>query len=174
VGWRPMATQHLGAVHSRALAHSGATRPRSPRPTSFSGQADAVAVLDDISREVPTVAVVTHGAFRRILTLRLAATGGLRSAAIGGYRNWSVWPFLRVDVDSGEGNRCGAVTLSRTRGHLARPGAPRGAQRGRGRDVPSLSPARSRAGAGLGPSHRHRRDVRADVRSRWCSRPLSR
>ncbi len=65
--------------------------------------ASAVAVLDAISREAPTIAVVTHGAFRRILELRLAATGWTAERRIGGYRNWSVWPFSRVDVDSGEG-----------------------------------------------------------------------
>jgi len=59
--------------------------------------ADAVALLDEVSREAPTVVVVTHGAFRRLLARQLAATGWASDPRDRGYRNWSAWPFRRVD-----------------------------------------------------------------------------
>ncbi len=59
--------------------------------------ADAVALLDEASREAPTVVVVTHGAFRRLLALQLSATGWTSERRVGGYRNWSTWPFRRTD-----------------------------------------------------------------------------
>lgn len=59
--------------------------------------ADAVALLDEVSRETPTVVVVTHGAFRRLLALQLAVTGWTSDPRERGYRNWSAWPFRRGD-----------------------------------------------------------------------------
>ena len=59
--------------------------------------ADAVALLDDVSREAPTVVVVTHGAFRRVLALQLASAGWTSDPRERGYRNWSAWPFRRAD-----------------------------------------------------------------------------
>jgi broad specificity phosphatase PhoE len=58
--------------------------------------ADAVALLEDVSRDAPTVVVVTHGAFRRLLALQLAATGWTNDPRARGYRNWSAWPFRRT------------------------------------------------------------------------------
>jgi broad specificity phosphatase PhoE len=57
--------------------------------------ADAVSLLDDVSREAPTVVVVTHGAFRRVLAMQLAASGWVGDRRERGYRNWSAWPFRR-------------------------------------------------------------------------------
>jgi broad specificity phosphatase PhoE len=59
--------------------------------------ADAVALLDEASRDAPTVVVVTHGAFRRLLARHLAATGWDNGPRDRGYRNWSAWPFHRGD-----------------------------------------------------------------------------
>jgi broad specificity phosphatase PhoE len=64
--------------------------------------ADAVALLEDVSREASTVVVVTHGAFRRLLALRLVATGWTAERRVGGYRNWSSWPFSRTTLTGGE------------------------------------------------------------------------
>ena len=57
--------------------------------------ADAVALLDEVSLDAPTVVVVTHGAFRRLLARQLAATGWASDRRDRGYRNWSAWPFRR-------------------------------------------------------------------------------
>lgn len=58
---------------------------------------NAAALLDDVSREAPTVVVVTHGAFRRVLALQLATSGWAADRRERGYRNWSAWPFRRAD-----------------------------------------------------------------------------
>jgi broad specificity phosphatase PhoE len=65
-------------------------------PEELQRAADAVALLDDVAREASSVVVVTHGAFRRLLALRLHATGWTAEPRIGGYQNWSSWPFSRV------------------------------------------------------------------------------
>ena len=59
--------------------------------------AAAAALLDAVSREAQTLVVVTHGAFRRLLARQLAATGWAGDPRERGYRNWSAWPFRRVD-----------------------------------------------------------------------------
>ena len=69
--------------------------------TELQRAADAVSLLDELSREAATVAVVTHGAFRRLLALRLVATGWTAERRVGGYRNWSSWPFSRDDLPGG-------------------------------------------------------------------------
>jgi broad specificity phosphatase PhoE len=65
-------------------------------PADVQRAADAVALLDDVSREAPTVVVVTHGAFRRLLASRLEATGWMAEPRVGGFQNWSSWPFRKV------------------------------------------------------------------------------
>jgi broad specificity phosphatase PhoE len=62
-------------------------------PREIARAADAVSLLEDVSRELPTVVVVTHGAFRRLLGQRLVATGWTAEPRAGGDRNWSSWPF---------------------------------------------------------------------------------
>ena len=59
--------------------------------------ADAVALLEDVSRDAPTVVVVTHGAFRRLLARQLGVNGWTGDPRDRGYRNWSAWPFRRAD-----------------------------------------------------------------------------
>jgi broad specificity phosphatase PhoE len=59
--------------------------------------ADAVALLDEVTRTAPTVVAVTHGAFRRLLARQLGATGWASDPRDRGYRNWSAWPFRRED-----------------------------------------------------------------------------
>jgi broad specificity phosphatase PhoE len=59
--------------------------------------ADAVALLDEVTRTAPTVVAVTHGAFRRLLARQLGATGWAGDPRDRGYRNWSAWPFRRED-----------------------------------------------------------------------------
>jgi broad specificity phosphatase PhoE len=70
--------------------------------TELQRAADAVALLDEISREAQTVAVVTHGAFRRLLALRLVATGWTAERRVGGYQNWSSWGFSRDDATTSD------------------------------------------------------------------------
>ena len=65
-------------------------------PAELQRAADAVTLLEDVSREAPSVFVVTHGAFRRLLALRLVATGWMAEPRVGGYQNWSSWPFSRA------------------------------------------------------------------------------
>lgn len=43
----------------------------------------------------PTVAVVTHGAFRRLLGRALVADGWRAEPRQGGWAPWSVWPFVK-------------------------------------------------------------------------------
>jgi broad specificity phosphatase PhoE len=57
--------------------------------------ARAVELLDDVAHEATTVVAVTHGAFRRLLAMRLVATGWVAEPRVGGFRNWSSWPFRR-------------------------------------------------------------------------------
>jgi broad specificity phosphatase PhoE len=64
-------------------------------PSERQRAADAVALLDDASREAGTVVAVTHGAFRRLLALQLVAAGWRAERRVGGYQNWSSWPFRR-------------------------------------------------------------------------------
>ena len=63
--------------------------------TELRRAAEAVAWLEDAAREAATTVVVTHGAFRRLLERRLIERGWTAAARIGGYRNWSAWPFVR-------------------------------------------------------------------------------
>ena len=60
-------------------------------PAELKRAEDAVSLLDEVTREMPTVVVITHGAFRRLLALRLVATGWTADRRVGGYRNWSSW-----------------------------------------------------------------------------------
>jgi broad specificity phosphatase PhoE len=69
-------------------------------PADLQRAVDAVALLDDVSREAPTVVVVTHGAFRRLLALRLEATGWTAEPRVGGFQNWSSWPFRNTGLTS--------------------------------------------------------------------------
>jgi len=71
----------------RELRHGIAT------PAELQRAAEAVESLDAISREAATTIVVTHGAFRRLLALRLIERGWTAGERTGGYRNWSVWHF---------------------------------------------------------------------------------
>lgn len=45
-----------------------------------------------------TLLAVTHGAFRRMLARDLTTRGWACAERQGGYRNWSAWTFVRVDV----------------------------------------------------------------------------
>lgn len=54
---------------------------------------DAVSWLAELTREAPSVVVVTHGAFRRLLGIRLVETGWTAERRVGGYSNWSAWSF---------------------------------------------------------------------------------
>jgi len=58
--------------------------------------AQAVSFLDDVTREAPSIVVVTHGAFRRLIAARLVATGWTRESRVGGFQNWSAWSFHRT------------------------------------------------------------------------------
>lgn len=65
-------------------------------PAELERAAQAVALLDDAAREATSVVAVTHGAFRRLLAMRLVATGWRAEPRVGGFRNWSWWPFRRT------------------------------------------------------------------------------
>ena len=54
--------------------------------------------LDELTREHPHVAVVTHGVFRRILARQLEALGWRADGRIRSWAHWSVW-----SLTSGEG-----------------------------------------------------------------------
>lgn len=69
-------------------------------PVELQRATDAVALLDEVSREAPTVVVVTHGAFRRLLALRLETTGWMAEPRVGGFQNWSSWPFRKAALTS--------------------------------------------------------------------------
>jgi broad specificity phosphatase PhoE len=58
--------------------------------------AHAIAMLDEMAREAESVVAVTHGAFRRLLGMRLVETGWVAEPRVGGYRNWSAWAFRRT------------------------------------------------------------------------------
>ena len=62
-------------------------------PAEFRRAEDAVAALEEIAASVDTMVVVTHGAFRRLLAMRLIERGWAAGARTGGYSNWSVWRF---------------------------------------------------------------------------------
>lgn len=64
-------------------------------PPEIERASEAVALLETVVRDEPSVVVVTHGAFRRLLGMRLAAVGWTAEPRVGGFRNWSVWPFRR-------------------------------------------------------------------------------
>jgi len=66
-------------------------------PGELERAARAVESLEVTSREAATMVVVTHGAFRRLLALRLVARGWTAGARTGGYSNWSVWRFSNGD-----------------------------------------------------------------------------
>ena len=65
-------------------------------PCELSRAVEAVALLDEVSSATATVVVVTHGAFRRVLAQRLVTSGWTAEPRVGGYRNWSSWPFRRA------------------------------------------------------------------------------
>jgi len=67
-------------------------------PEELQRAADAVTLLEDVSREASNMVVVTHGAFRRLLAMRLVATGWTAEPRVGGFQNWSAWPFSRAEV----------------------------------------------------------------------------
>lgn len=71
-------------------------RGSAPVPAELQRAADAAALLDEVSRETPSVVVVTHGAFRRILAMRLVADGWTAAPRVGGFQNWSSWSFHRT------------------------------------------------------------------------------
>ena len=62
-------------------------------PEEIQRAVHAVAALEESSREAATIAVVTHGAFRRLLALRLMEQGWTAGERTGGYSNWSVWRY---------------------------------------------------------------------------------
>ena len=62
-------------------------------PEELRRAADAVESLEQTSREAATTVVVTHGAFRRLLSMRLVERGWALVARTGGYANWSAWRF---------------------------------------------------------------------------------
>jgi len=80
-------------IHAHWLGQQlrGAIAP----PEELRRASDAVEWLDEVSRESPNIVVVTHGAFRRLLGRRLVETGWTAHPRVGGYRNWSWWPFER-------------------------------------------------------------------------------
>lgn len=53
----------------------------------------AVSALEERSRESANIVVVTHGAFRRLLALRLIEQGWTAGERTGGFNNWSVWRY---------------------------------------------------------------------------------
>jgi broad specificity phosphatase PhoE len=53
--------------------------------------------LEEQTRQCATVAVVTHGAFRRLIAASLAARGWRAGASRRSYENWSVWELLREE-----------------------------------------------------------------------------
>jgi broad specificity phosphatase PhoE len=80
-------------IHAGWLARElrGAIAP----PAELRRAAEAVEWLEDAARGAATTLVVTHGAFRRVLEVRLLERGWTAGARTGGYRNWSAWPFSR-------------------------------------------------------------------------------
>lgn len=62
-------------------------------PEDLARAATAAAWLTRQASEHGTVAVVTHGVFRRLVGHRLVAEGWKAEPRRGGYRHWSVWPF---------------------------------------------------------------------------------
>jgi broad specificity phosphatase PhoE len=82
--WEVLITAHWFA---RELRHGIATPEEIRRAT------DAVAALDESSRDAATTVVVTHGAFRRLLALELVKQGWAEGERTGGFSNWSVWRY---------------------------------------------------------------------------------
>lgn len=64
-------------------------------PWELARATDAVAMLEEVVSETSSVLVVTHGAFRRLLAHRLVSNGWTAEPRVGGFRNWSSWPFRR-------------------------------------------------------------------------------
>ncbi|HUQ81742.1 MAG TPA: histidine phosphatase family protein [Gemmatimonadaceae bacterium] len=62
-------------------------------PEEIQRAVHAVAALEESSRDAATIAVVTHGAFRRLLALRLMEQGWSPGERTGGFSNWSVWRY---------------------------------------------------------------------------------
>jgi broad specificity phosphatase PhoE len=60
--------------------------------------ADAVTWLESLSPPAATLAIVTHGVFRRLLTNQLARSGWNVQTARRSYRWWSVWTADRGRV----------------------------------------------------------------------------
>lgn len=65
-------------------------------PAELQRAAHAATLLDEVTRETPTVVVVTHGAFRRVLAMRLVVNGWTAAPRVGGFQNWSSWSFHRT------------------------------------------------------------------------------
>jgi len=71
-------------------------RGRDVSPEGGAQAARAVAWCHDVAQRLPehaTVAVVTHGMFRRLLARSLEASGWRPERARRSYANWSVWRF---------------------------------------------------------------------------------
>jgi len=55
---------------------------------------EAARWLADLVADGSTAVVVTHGVFRRQISLQLRALGWISAGRIGGYDNWSTWSFV--------------------------------------------------------------------------------
>lgn len=70
-------------------------------PSEVQRVSAAADFLDEAMREHRTIIVVTHGVFRRLLGLELAARGWTAERRDRGYSHWSVWPYtLRKGSES--------------------------------------------------------------------------
>ena len=57
---------------------------------------DAIEWLSSLDSGPSSIAVITHGVFRRLLAMRLQDLGWHTPAGRRSYKPWSVWPFTRT------------------------------------------------------------------------------
>ena len=84
VGWEVLAHLVWGYRVMRGMDTTNADRARALETARWLG-----ALVESGS----TAVVVTHGVFRRQLSLQLLSLGWTSAGRIGGYDNWSTWSF---------------------------------------------------------------------------------
>ena len=86
LAWETLATIHWGY---RILRRADAT------PAELQRVANAATWIHEVARNSPSIAVVTHGVFRKLLARHLQESGWQLRRPRGGYEYWSTWTLER-------------------------------------------------------------------------------